>query len=607
MLKNLDPSVPSREPEKQATGENPLKDYYKILGLEEGATIDELTARWLELKKQFGPGAKGGNKANLNLREINEAYRILKSSIPRPYAFDIDEYIKKHSLRKKKEEGRRWKRRISLSSGILALCLIIVGTSIFISQRLQLDVQLKWTSPDGVQQKTEGPVEQIPLPDPLEPRSLERVTEAIPQGPGKPVLPESFTPVAKEPGVEAAKPPLKELGSPERVIQAMPQGPSKPVLPESSRPVARAFGVEAGKPGLTEPSAGSIPGAEALKPKEKPAKPPDLKPETPVQAAKLIPPAPEKKGVPEKVQPASKTAGKVEAPKPIFQEPYAGFLADFEARKAKEKPPTPPVSKSALLTEVGKAVRQEFSEGAHPEKTKPVPEGDGRVETPEPMAQKPPVASPARTEELQAKNTSPVELANVVPQKQSRASISDDSKPAAPPTPPASVTGMPAPALKPLPPLEKEKEVPRETGRITGPDNARIASLPTPPPAIASEQEVRDFFANYVIRYNRKEVEKFISFFSPKAVQNQKDDVSRIQKTTQDFFDQLEAVRYQLAISKIEPHQDRVEVRAQYELEGILMKGRKSQTWKGQIRWVLVRENGALKILSLDYQPQPSK
>jgi hypothetical protein len=280
-------------------------------------------------------------------------------------------------------------------------------------------------------------------------------------------------------------------------------------------------------------------------------------------------------------------------------------LAEFEARKAKEKPPTPPVSKSALLTEVGKAVRQEFSEGTRPEKTKPVPEGDGRVETPEPMAQKPPVASPAKTEDLQAKNTSPAELANVVSQKQSRASISDDSKPAAPPTPPASLTGMPAPALKPLPPLEKE--VTRETGRITGPENARIASLPTPPPAIASEQEVRDFFANYVTRYNRKEVEKFISFFSPKAVQNQKDDLPQIRKITQNFFDQLETVRYQLAINKIEPHQDRVEVRARYELDGILVKGRKSLTWKGQIRWVLVREDGALKVLSLDYQPQPNK
>jgi hypothetical protein len=37
-----------------------------------------------------------------------------------------------------------------------------------------------------------------------------------------------------------------------------------------------------------------------------------------------------------------------------------------------------------------------------------------------------------------------------------------------------------------------------------------------------------------------------------------------------------------------------------------LKRGEK-QTWKDQIRWVLVRGDGALKVLSLDYQLQLSK
>ncbi|MBP1714625.1 MAG: hypothetical protein H6Q42_2828, partial [Deltaproteobacteria bacterium] len=76
-----------------------------------------------------------------------------------------------------------------------------------------------------------------------------------------------------------------------------------------------------------------------------------------------------------------------------------------------------------------------------------------------------------------------------------------------------------------------------------------------------------------------------------------------IRKTYENFFAQMESVNYQIVITGIEPRQDQVEVKAQYELEGIVAKGRKMQTWKGQIRWVLVREGGALKILSLDYQP----
>jgi hypothetical protein len=36
------------------------------------------------------------------------------------------------------------------------------------------------------------------------------------------------------------------------------------------------------------------------------------------------------------------------------------------------------------------------------------------------------------------------------------------------------------------------------------------------------------------------------------------------------------------------------------------LKGEEKQTWKDQIRWVLVREEGDLKVLSLDYQPDLS-
>ena len=46
---------------------------------------------------------------------------------------------------------------------------------------------------------------------------------------------------------------------------------------------------------------------------------------------------------------------------------------------------------------------------------------------------------------------------------------------------------------------------------------------------------------------------------------------------------------------------------ADYELEGILKKGREKKVWRGEVRWVLIKEKGALKVLSLDYQPQKSR
>jgi ketosteroid isomerase-like protein len=126
------------------------------------------------------------------------------------------------------------------------------------------------------------------------------------------------------------------------------------------------------------------------------------------------------------------------------------------------------------------------------------------------------------------------------------------------------------------------------------------------PPA-SGESEVRQFLARYTDRYNHKDIEGFISFFSPKAVQNQKDDIEKIRKVYASFFQHNEELRYKISNLKIEPHKNGLQVMADYELEGILKKGRERKVWKGQVRWVLIEEKGALKVFSLDYQSQKSR
>ena len=266
------------------------------------------------------------------------------------------------------------------------------------------------------------------------------------------------------------------------------------------------------------------------------------------------------------IQPES---AKPVTPRPSLKEPPAVFVPKTEDFKTKEKAPLPPVLKPVPPVEVAKAVPQEPSKPAIVERAKPIP--------PEPAP------APAKEpRELKAKVEAPV-------------------------VPPPS---------KPALPVEVAKVAPREASRTAKPENAKVpeavrekeqkvASIS--PSAIASDQEVRNFFENYLFKYNRKEINGFLSLFSAKAIQNQKDDFEKIRKTYENFFAQMESVDYQIAITGIEPKQDRLEVKAQYELEGIVAKGRKMQNWKGQVRWVLVRENGALKILSLDYKPQSSK
>ena len=125
-------------------------------------------------------------------------------------------------------------------------------------------------------------------------------------------------------------------------------------------------------------------------------------------------------------------------------------------------------------------------------------------------------------------------------------------------------------------------------------------------PLIATEEEVRQFFANYTERYTQKDLDGFLSLFSSRAVLNRQDGLERIRKIYTDFFNQSQEIRYYVENISIEIYQNGVEVKARYELVQLLKKSGEKKVWRGDIRWVLVKEDGALKILSLDYQHQKS-
>jgi hypothetical protein len=125
-------------------------------------------------------------------------------------------------------------------------------------------------------------------------------------------------------------------------------------------------------------------------------------------------------------------------------------------------------------------------------------------------------------------------------------------------------------------------------------------------PMIATEQEIKQFFANYTERYIHKDLSNFLSLFSAKAVQNRQYGLEGIRKIYTDFFNQSKEIKYFLEETRIEFYQNGLEVKARYELFQTLKRGDKQKIWRGDIRWTLVREQGVLKILSLDYQHQKS-
>src|SRR4030042_4975887 len=106
---------------------------------------------------------------------------------------------------------------------------------------------------------------------------------------------------------------------------------------------------------------------------------------------------------------------------------------------------------------------------------------------------------------------------------------------------------------------------------------------------IATEQEVKQFFDNYIERYTNKDIDGFLWLFSSKAVQNQKDGLPGIREIYANFFDQSQALRYRLEDRKVEIYENAVEVKARYEIEQTKRSGH-IKVWKGQGRWVLTKE-----------------
>jgi curved DNA-binding protein CbpA len=126
------------------------------------------------------------------------------------------------------------------------------------------------------------------------------------------------------------------------------------------------------------------------------------------------------------------------------------------------------------------------------------------------------------------------------------------------------------------------------------------------PSLLASKEEVTTFFTNYVNAYNHKNHGALITLFSSKAIQNNSERYDEIKRSFARFFVQSKEIRYHLEDLKFEIYENAVEATAAYEIAQVVRRWGENKTWKGNIRWHLIKENGALKVLSLDYKNNTS-
>ena len=263
---------------------------------------------------------------------------------------------------------------------------------------------------------------------------------------------------------------------------------------------------------------------------------------------------------------------------------------DLGSRTLSDRMTSPPPSKAKTLVKVEEVVSEEKSRFVPQEMVKVISEP-----TPASFLV---VPQTARIQKLyDPKDRATQRPHETVDLPSPRLPDSETQRPDAPPT----QISYDAPTPKPYDTIESKTQRPHDT--LT----QRPAGFSVPiisQPDTAKEEEVSRFFNNYIERYARKDVDGFLSLFSLKAVQNQKDGIEGIRKIYNHFLNQSQDIRYHMEDVKTEICEKGIEVKARYEVGQVLKKGGERKIWRGRIRWTLVKEQGALKILSIDYQHQ---
>jgi curved DNA-binding protein CbpA len=560
-----------------------MKDYYKILGVEEEASEEEIRARWIELTKYYHPDLRKTEEGDEKIKEINEAYEILKDE-PTRFQYDFERDLKRSFIKKahrRQERETSIRKIIMIPSGVVVLFLI-VGFILLRSGRVatppgpMVKTEVLHEGDKGSEKMTASrtPPVKIGSKAQSEGKAPMEIKEVV-------IPPESEREVIPPESTEMVS--FRPPQSPSEVERESEQNkePAGKILPEEKVPA----GVGNEAPAKRElESEGKLTPQVVMKP-EMPATmavPKEVPKETPKPVAKEIP----------------KEVAK-EAPNQVAKE----IPKDIPREAPKEAP-------KEVAKEIPKEVRKE------------TPKQVAREVSKEVLSEVPKEVPPKEVSKEIVKEVSK-EAPKEVPREVSREVPKEVTKEVVREIPKEVPKEIPKQIVKEIPrevPKEPPKEVPKGVVKEVPKERPKEVSIVTLHPGehltmwtkggkvvssrtslLAKEEEVKQFFSNYVDRYHRKDVDEFLSCFSSRAIQNQTDRSEAIRNFYTKFFNQSRDLRYQIEGMKIEISQYRVEVKARFRVDQKLKKDGEEKVWKGNIRWVLVKEEGRLKIISLDY------
>jgi len=215
-----------------------MKDYYKILGIPEGASQEEIRNRWVELSKIYHPDRGGGGDERI--KEINEAYEVLRNELTR-----LD-YDMKRALERSIPKGivkRVYKKRFLLAFGgaflfiISGLALLSILKSSTTSLQKSFSLLEKAEKEPSLIQEGKPKRDSIPEKKELKPETkiqpsvssskLERITRSV-------VLSESTSTSRNEEPDPPLEPLAEITGSLDSTSHSEPSSPN--LLFESTSP-----------------------------------------------------------------------------------------------------------------------------------------------------------------------------------------------------------------------------------------------------------------------------------------------------------------------------------------------------------------------------------
>jgi curved DNA-binding protein CbpA len=126
------------------------------------------------------------------------------------------------------------------------------------------------------------------------------------------------------------------------------------------------------------------------------------------------------------------------------------------------------------------------------------------------------------------------------------------------------------------------------------------------PSLVATEAEIREFFAKYKQQYALMDIDGFLSLFSQSAVQNEVYGLEEIKEIYSEFFNKSLKLQYDIEDVRIQIYQNAAEILGRYKIVQTVSKAGKTKIWRGYVRWILIREDGALKIRFLDFRAEKS-